>query len=82
MKTTMIFAAAFSLLSTAAFADATMTNNDNSKSNGFRLSGPGVSKQTSVKGTGRSTWTLTLKKGKYLYTSIAHPKRRSTLSVT
>ncbi len=60
----------------------TIVVQDNSKSNGFRLSGPGVSKQTSVKGTGRSTWTLTLKKGKYLYTSIAHPKRRSTLSVT
>ena len=34
------------------------------------LRGPGVSKQTSVRGTGRSTWTLTLKKGKYLYSSI------------
>ncbi len=55
---------------------------DNSKSTGFRLSGPGVSKRTSVKGTGRSTWTLTLKKGTYVYSSIAHPKRHSTLKVT
>jgi NitT/TauT family transport system substrate-binding protein len=60
----------------------TLVVQDNSKSTGFRLSGPGVTKQTSVKGTGRSTWTLTLKKGKYVYTSIKHPKRRTTLRVT
>jgi NitT/TauT family transport system substrate-binding protein len=60
----------------------TIVVQDNSKSTGFRLAGPGVSKQTSVKGTGRSTWTLTLKKGKYVYSSIKHPKRRSTLKVT
>jgi len=55
---------------------------DNSKTTGFRLSGPGVSKQTSVKGTGRSTWTLTLKKGKYVYSSITHPSRRRVLRIT
>ena len=44
----------------------TIVVQDNSKSTGFRLSGPGVTKRTSVKGTGRSTWTLTLKKGKYV----------------
>jgi NitT/TauT family transport system substrate-binding protein len=60
----------------------TIVVQDNSQSTGFRLSGPGVTKQTSVKGTGRSTWTLTLKKGKYVYSSIANPKRRSTLKVT
>ncbi len=60
----------------------TIVVQDNSKSTGFRFAGPGVSKQTSVKGTGRSTWTLTLKKGKYVYSSIKHPKRRSTLKVT
>jgi hypothetical protein len=60
----------------------TIVVQDNSKSTGFRLSGPGVSKQTSVKGTGRSTWTLSLKKGTYVYSSIAHPSRRSTLRIT
>jgi NitT/TauT family transport system substrate-binding protein len=60
----------------------TVVVQDNSKANGFRLSGPGVTKQTSVKGTGRSTWTLTLKKGKYVYSAISHPKRRTTLKVT
>ena len=42
------------------------------------LDGPGVNKQTSVKGTGRSTWTLTLKKGKYTYSSSARPKLKRT----
>jgi len=60
----------------------TLVVQDNSKSTGFRLAGPGVTKQTSVKGTGRSTWTLTLKKGKYVYSSIKQPKRRLTLRVT
>jgi NitT/TauT family transport system substrate-binding protein len=60
----------------------TVVVQDNSKATGFRFSGPGVSKQTSVKGVGRSTWTLTLKKGKYVYSSITHPKRRRTLRIT
>jgi len=60
----------------------TIVVQDNSKTTGFRLSGPGVAKQTSVKGTGQSTWTVTLKKGKYLYNSISHPKRRTTLNIT
>src|SRR3954462_7121575 len=60
----------------------TLVVQDNSKSTGFRLAGPGVTKQTSVKGTGRSTWTLTLKKGKYVYSSITHSRRRTTLRVT
>jgi NitT/TauT family transport system substrate-binding protein len=60
----------------------TIVVQDNSKTTGFKLAGPGVAKQTSVKGTGRSTWTLTLKKGKYVYSSISHPKRRTTLSIT
>jgi NitT/TauT family transport system substrate-binding protein len=60
----------------------TVVVTDNSKTTGFRLNGPGVSKQTSVKGTGRSTWTVTLKKGSYVYSSITHPKRKSTLKIT
>ena len=50
--------------------------------NGFQLKGPGVNKKTSVKGTGRSTWTVTLKKGKYGYSSISHPKRRQRSRIT
>jgi NitT/TauT family transport system substrate-binding protein len=42
---------------------------DTSKTQDFRLSGPGVNKRTSVKGTGRSLWTVTLRKGTYRYRS-------------
>ena len=47
----------------------TFVVSDTSKTAAFRLVGPGVKKSTSVKGTGRSTWTLTLKKGKYTYSN-------------
>jgi NitT/TauT family transport system substrate-binding protein len=60
----------------------TVVVTDNSKTTGFRLVGPGVKKQTSVKGVGRSTWTVTLKTGKYVYSSITHPKRKRTLRIT
>jgi NitT/TauT family transport system substrate-binding protein len=42
---------------------------DRSAKQNFKLDGPGVHKQTSVRGTGRSTWTVTLKKGTYRYSS-------------
>jgi NitT/TauT family transport system substrate-binding protein len=45
----------------------TIVVSDGSKTRNFRLTGPGVTKSTSVPGTGRSTWTLTLKKGTYKY---------------
>jgi len=70
------------IVSTLPHGKYTIVVTDNSKTTGFRLSGPGVSKQTSVKGTGRSTWTLTLKKGKYVYSSITHPSRRRVLRIT
>jgi hypothetical protein len=60
----------------------TIVVTDNSSKTGFRLAGPGVKKQTSVKGRGRSTWTLTLKKGRYVYSSITHPRRHRVLRVT
>ena len=60
----------------------TIVVTDNSTTTGFKLAGPGVTKQTSVKGKGRSTWTLTLKKGKYVYSSITHPKRKRTLKIS
>jgi len=60
----------------------TIVVTDNSKTTGFRLAGPGVTKQTSVKGTGRSTWTVTLKKGRYVYSSITQPKRKRVLKIT
>jgi NitT/TauT family transport system substrate-binding protein len=55
---------------------------DASNTQGFRLVGPGVSKVTSVKGTGKTTWNLDLKKGKYVYSSSAKAGAKKTLRVT
>lgn len=38
----------------------------------FRLKGPGLNKSTSIKGTGTTTWHVTLKKGKYTYDCDPH----------
>ena len=54
---------------------------DTSKTRNFKLVGPGVSKSTSVKGTGRSTWTITLKKGTYVFSSSGRPVLKRTLRV-
>jgi NitT/TauT family transport system substrate-binding protein len=54
---------------------------DTSKTQNFRLVGPGVSRRTSVKGTGRSTWTLTLRRGTYTYGSSARPSLKRTFRV-
>ena len=55
---------------------------DNSKAQNFRLRGPGVNRRTSIRGTGRSTWTLTLRRGVYTYTSSARPSLKRTFRVT
>ncbi len=47
----------------------TVVVSDTSKTQSFRLKGPGVIKTTSAKGTGRSTWTLAFKKGRYTYSN-------------
>jgi NitT/TauT family transport system substrate-binding protein len=60
----------------------TVVVTDNSKTTGFELVGPGVTKKTSVKGTGRSTWNVTFKKGKYVYSSLTNKKRKRTLTIT
>jgi len=54
---------------------------DQSKTQNFMLDGPGVHKQTSVKGTGRSTWTVTLKKGVYTFHSAKRPSLKRTFRV-
>jgi plastocyanin len=36
------------------------------------LTGPGVNKATSVSGTGKKTWNVTLKKGTYKYLCDVH----------
>jgi NitT/TauT family transport system substrate-binding protein len=55
---------------------------DSSKTRNFRLAGPGVNKQTSVRGVGRSTWTVTLRKGRYTFSSSGRPSLRATFRVT
>ena len=46
---------------------------DNSRTQNFQLVGPGVNRKTSTTGTGRSTWTLQLRRGTYTFSSSARP---------
>jgi|SRR5215471_18303829 len=45
---------------------------DKSSIHNFHLKGPGVDKKTSVSGTGNTTWTVKLKKGKYTFVCDPH----------
>jgi NitT/TauT family transport system substrate-binding protein len=54
---------------------------DNSRRHNFKLKGPGVNRQTSVRGRGRSTWTLSLRKGTYRYWSSARPGAKKSFRV-
>jgi hypothetical protein len=45
---------------------------DKSSIHNFHLIGPGVNKMTTVGFTGKQTWTVTLKKGKYTYQCDPH----------
>ena len=59
----------------------TFVVNDTSKTRNFHLSGPGVNKTTSVRGTGRATWTVTLKRGTYTFSSAGRPTLKRTFRV-
>ena len=48
---------------------------DLSKAQNFHLIGPGVNKSTGVRFTGRTTWSVTLKKGTYRFQSDPSKKR-------
>ena len=51
---------------------------DRSRTQGFRLRGPGVRRQTTAPFIGRATWTLSLAPGRYTFTSIgASPRVRN-----
>jgi plastocyanin len=54
---------------------------DLTKTDNFHLSGPGVNKKTGVKFKGSTSWTLTLKRGKYIFRSDATKKLKRTFSV-
>lgn len=45
---------------------------DNSSIHNFHLTGPGVNKKTTVGGTGKTTWHLTLRSGTYKFVCDPH----------
>ena len=60
---------------------------DTSRTRNFRLTGPGVNRTTSVRGLGRATWTVTLRRGVYTFRSsagqaAAQPDVPSSLSLS
>ena len=59
-----------------------LTVSDRTAADGFRLSGPGVSKATGVKFKGTVTWTGTLQDGRYSYGSVRKPTLRRSFTVS
>jgi plastocyanin len=59
-----------------------VTVSDRSKTDGFKLSGRGLSKATGIKFTGSVTWTLALRAGTYAFGSVRNPKLRHTFRVS
>jgi NitT/TauT family transport system substrate-binding protein len=59
----------------------TFVVSDNSRRHNFVLRGPKVNRRTSVRGRGRSTWTLTLRRGTYRYWSSARPGGKKSFRV-
>jgi hypothetical protein len=55
---------------------------DRSASDGFRLSGPGVTRSTGAKFKGSVTWALTLRAGKYTFGSLRNPKLRRAFTLS
>ena len=58
-----------------------VTVNDRSTKDGFKLSGPGVSRSTGPHFTGSVRWTVTLRVGTYQFGSTHIPKLRGTFTV-
>ena len=55
---------------------------DQSKTQNFHLTGPGVNKKTGVKARTKATWTVALTPGKYTYRSDKRKRLRGTFTVT
>jgi hypothetical protein len=66
-------------LSAGSFA---ITVRDRSASDGFRLSGPGVTKATAARFQGTVTWRVTLKAGRYTFGSSLRQTLRRSFTVT
>ena len=60
----------------------TVTISDGSRTDGFRLSGPGIARATGIAFTGRVTWTLALRPGTYAFSSVRHPKAKHAFRVS
>jgi NitT/TauT family transport system substrate-binding protein len=60
----------------------TFVVSDRSRTAGFRLRGPGVRRETTVRFIGRATWTLSLRPGRYTYVSPGSPTLRGSFRVT
>jgi plastocyanin len=56
--------------------------NDRSATDGFRLSGPGVSKATGASFRGKVTWKIRLSAGRYTFGSALHAKGRHVFIVS
>jgi hypothetical protein len=61
---------------------AKLAISDASATDGFKLSGPGVTRSTGVAFRGKVTWTVTLKAGTYTYSSVKHPTLKRRFSVS
>jgi plastocyanin len=59
-----------------------VTVKDRSKTDNFRLRGPGVNKATGVAFRGTTRWTLTLTEGVYTFSSDSHKSLRRAIRVT
>lgn len=75
---------ASSLRGTANLAagKAQITITDRSKTDGFLLRGPGISKKTGIGFTGRVIWSVVLQPGTYVYGSAKNAKRRHIFTVS
>ena len=70
------------VVTTLPAGNYTFVVSDASKTLNFHLKGAGVNQKTSVSGTGRVSWTVTLKKGAYTYISDTRGSKARSISVT
>jgi hypothetical protein len=59
-----------------------ITVRDVSRTQNFHLTGPGLNRKTGVRFRGTTTWTVTLKAGRYVYRSDRSKKLRGVVTVT
>jgi hypothetical protein len=59
-----------------------ITVRDTSRVENFHLTGPGLNRKTGVRFRGTTTWTVSLKAGRYVYRSDRSKKLRGVVTVT